>query len=126
MSGLKLTPVVQEGFTAEAVVERDRVSFRMTGTGDMAAVKPLENCLQEIHAEVVYRGLKGVDIDIKALYLLNSSCLKALVSFIYTIMTAGPRYEVRFLTDPRLSWQSRSLSVVARMAPELVTIVTES
>ncbi|MBN2196093.1 MAG: hypothetical protein JW751_24970 [Polyangiaceae bacterium] len=126
MSERGLTPIIQEGFTARADVAGERLVFKLTGTGDMAAVKPLERALHEIHAEVAHRGLRAVDIDITALYLLNSSCLKALVSFIYAIMTAGPRYDVRFLTDARLSWQTRSLSVVARMAPELVSITAKT
>lgn len=123
MSALTLDPVALEGFGIAPSLEGDRLVLRLSGTGDMTAVRHLEHILRGAHAEVGRLGLRAVDIDIKALYLLNSSCLKGLVSFVYTIQSEGPRYEVRFITDPHLSWQQRSLRVIERLAPDIVSIL---
>jgi hypothetical protein len=123
MTTLTINPVSLEGFGIDPSLDDERLVLRLSGTGDMAAVRHLERCLKDVHAEVIKLGLRTVDIDIKALYLLNSSCLKGLVSFVYMIQSEGPRYEVRFITDPHLSWQPRSLRVIERLAPDIVSIL---
>ena len=121
----KVAPVTLESFSIEPAIDQDFLKLTLRGTGDMAAVRHLDRCLQEAHQEVVALGLKGLELDITALYLLNSSCLKTLVSLVYKITTEGPHYAVRFVTDPHLSWQSRSLAVIVRMAPKVVSIAAQ-
>jgi hypothetical protein len=119
---LKITALTQEGFGIEPTLGQSRLRLKLIGTGDMAAVAPLRDCLTQVHQEVTRLGLEAVDIDIRALYLLNSSCLNALLGFFYNIQTAGPAYPVQIVTDPRLSWQKRALSALVRMAPDVVSI----
>ena len=83
---------------------------------------PLRSVLVGAREELTRLGLKGVSIDIRVLYLLNSSCLKALVSFIYQLQTQGSIQPIKFIVDPRLSWQRRALVALERMAPDLVSI----
>lgn len=119
---LQLQAFAQPGFGIEPKIVGNDLALVLTGTGDMAAVLPLRNCLADVHPEMVRLGLQRVDIDVRALYLLNSSCLKALVTLIYEAQKAKASYGIRFVVDPRLSWQRRALVALQRMAPELVTI----
>ena len=63
-----------------------------------------------------------VEFDVRALYFLNSSCLKAFISFICGLAGQGLKCKVQFVTDARLGWQRRSLTALERMSPELVSI----
>ena len=109
-------------FVATPSVNGDEVTLTLTGTGDMAAVAPLEQCLNQMHQLITARGFGGARIDISALYLLNSSCIKTLLSFLHTNMRSKRRYPVRFIVDAHLAWQARTLGVLARMAPDLVSV----
>jgi hypothetical protein len=119
---LNIMPIAEEGFGVEPSVADGYLVLRLTGTGDMAAVPPLRSVLVGAREELTRLGLKGVNIDIRVLYLLNSSCLKALVSFIYQLQTQGSIQPIKFIVDPRLSWQRRALVALERMAPDLVSI----
>jgi hypothetical protein len=114
--------VVLESFRLEASEAGDRLSLVLSGTADMAAIEPLAECLVQVRSDVRRKGLSAVEIDIRSLYLLNSSCIKAFVRFIYLIQTEGPQFPVEFLVDPNLSWQARALSALQRMAPGLVSV----
>ncbi len=123
MTAATVTPVALEGFAIDPDLKEDRLVLRLSGTGDMAAVRHLDRCLKEAHALASSQQLDAVEIDIRALYLLNSSCLKGLVSYVYQVQSGQPRYDVRFVTDQQLSWQPRSLKVIERLAPDIVSIV---
>jgi hypothetical protein len=109
-------------FCATPSVVGDEAVLTLTGTGDMAAVAPLEHCLQQAHELIALHNLSAARIDISALYLLNSSCIKTLISFIHRNMASKQRYAVRFVVDNRLAWQARTLGVLCRMAPDLVSV----
>lgn len=114
--------VVLESFQLEAMEAGNRLSLKLTGTADMAAIEPLGECLARVRSDVKKLGFVAVEVDIRSLYLLNSSCIKAFVRFIYLVQSEGPQFPVEFLVDRNLSWQARALSALQRMAPSLVNI----
>ncbi|AUX24341.1 hypothetical protein SOCEGT47_048780 [Sorangium cellulosum] len=122
MSSFKVEPVVTDSFGIEAALRDDRLVVKLTGTGDMAAAGPLGAYLKTLQGEVIGRSLRAIELDVKALYFLNSSCLKAFVSFIGGLASQGVKSKIRFITDARLGWQRRSLTALERMSPELVSI----
>ncbi|WP_437521359.1 hypothetical protein WME79_28895 [Sorangium sp. So ce726] len=122
MSSLRVEPVVTDSFGIEPALREDTLSVKLTGTGDMAAVAPLGLFLKDLHAEAARLRVSAIEFDVRALYFLNSSCLKAFISFIASLMSQGPKCKVEFLTDTRLGWQRRSLTAIERMSPELVSI----
>ncbi|WP_437319686.1 hypothetical protein [Sorangium sp. So ce385] len=122
MSSLRVEPVVTESFGIEPALAGDRLSIKLTGTGDMAAAGPLASYCSEVQHEVKRLSLTTVEFDIRALYFLNSSCLKAFIAFICGISAQGLGCEIKFLTDARLGWQRRSLAALQRMSPSLVSI----
>ncbi|WP_437669801.1 hypothetical protein [Sorangium sp. So ce131] len=122
MSSLRLEPVVRESFGIEAAQRGDALGVKLTGTGDMAAAGPLGDYLKALQPEVIRLSVSEVEFDVRALGFLNSSCLKAFISFVYGLASLGLQCRTRFLTDARLPWQRRSLSAIERMSPELVSI----
>ena len=116
------TVTAASDFRALPSVIDDEATVTLTGTGDMAAVAPLERCLAQMHELVLSRNLGAARVDISALYLLNSSCIKTLISFLHANLAGKRRYPVRFVVDERLAWQARTLAVLGRMAPGLVSV----
>ncbi|WP_437752253.1 hypothetical protein [Sorangium sp. So ce1389] len=123
MSSLRVEPVVTDSFGIEPALRDDTLGVKLTGTGDMAAVAPLDMFLKDMQSEALRLRVSAVEFDVRALYFLNSSCLKALISFISRLGTQGMKCKIQFLTDARLGWQRRSLTALERMSPELVSIV---
>ncbi|WP_437618738.1 hypothetical protein [Sorangium sp. So ce1151] len=122
MSNLRVEPVFTDSFGIEPALRDDTLSIRLSGTGDMAAAPSLGICLKALQAEVVRLSINVVEFDVRALYFLNSSCLKAFISFICGVAGQSQKCKVQFLTDARLGWQRRSLTALERMSPELVSI----
>ncbi|WP_437827042.1 hypothetical protein [Sorangium sp. So ce1153] len=123
MSSLRVEPVVTDSFGIEPALRDDTLGVKLTGTGDMAAVAPLDMFLKDIQSEATRLRVSAVEFDVRALYFLNSSCLKAFISFISRLGAQGLRCKIQFLTDARLGWQRRSLTALERMSPDLVSIV---
>lgn len=119
---LTVENVTLDSFGIEAERAGDTLCLTLTGTADMAAHDVLQNCLGVVRSDVDRLGLARVRIDIRALYLLNSSCIKALLRLVYLAQTERPAFSIEFLVDPNLSWQARALAPLKRMAPELVRV----
>jgi len=111
-----------EGFKINPSAADGTLKLRLEGSGDMAAVQPLKDSLVQVRRAMRLEGHAGLSIDLRGLYLLNSSCIKALVHFVYLLQTEGPSFPVGFVVDKNLSWQPRALAALQRMAPELVTV----
>ncbi|WP_438022514.1 hypothetical protein [Sorangium sp. So ce233] len=122
MRSLRVEPVVTESFGIEPALRDDALGVKLTGTGDMTAVAPLGLFLKDLQAEAARLRVSAVEFDVRALYFLNSSCLKAFISFICGLPGLGLRCKVQFVTDARLGWQRRSLTALERMSPDLVSI----
>src|SRR6185436_6659972 len=123
MSRFDLSPLVREGFSLTPNLDGSGIVVQFTGNGDMEAVDPLSGYLKLVHREAVELGVSSVAFDFSGLYFMNSSCFKAFVSLIDTVQRTDPRaYAVRFLTNPRIHWQRRSLEALRYLAPKVVEV----
>lgn len=122
MTESQLTAVTVDGFAVEPQVAGSVLTAVLKGTGDTAAVAPLEAFLDAAAVEVKRLALQSAVFDVRALYLLNSSCLKAFLAFVFRTTSNQPACRVRFLVDAKLGWQRRSLVALVRMAPAQVFI----
>lgn len=111
-----------DSFAIEAEEVDGTLCLSLRGTADMAAYDRLRACLDAVRADVERLHMAQVRIDIRALYLLNSSCIKLLLRLVYLAQTGLPSFSIEFLVDPHLSWQARALAPLKRMAPELVRV----
>lgn len=118
---LNLPDVCEHGLTLQPVPERPG-HVLMSGNGDTLGVRLIEGFLDQLHNEMLAQGLQQVSVELAALQFVNSSCLKAMVSWIYNVDTTGRPYKIRFLRDAKLRWQRTSLAALQRLAPEIVLI----
>ena len=96
-------------------------TIKLTGTGDAEAMPPLDRFLKLVHKDLVDDRRGAVAVDLTSLYFINSSCLKAFVSWIHKVKT-DRSYQIRLQMNPRLSWQRRSLEPLKRLAPKVVLL----
>lgn len=105
-----------------AAVDAESPQVRFAGNGDADAVPFLDQFLKKLHEELVMKRALDVRVDLGELYFMNSSCLKAFVSWIHKVNTNGRPYAIRLLMNARQQWQMRSLATLKRLAPAVVTI----
>ena len=122
MSDLGLGIIKKEGFSLEPEVFGHHLVVRFTGNGDMSVVHTLDGYLKLVHVEMQRLGLSETVVDVRELYFMNSSCIKAFVSWIYRVSTSDSPYRIRFLANTRQHWQANTLGALARMAPAVVSI----
>lgn len=109
-------------FAFVPVLEGTVPTVKLSGTGDAEAVPPLDRFLKLVHKDLVDDRRGAVAVDLRELYFINSSCLKAFVSWIHKVKTAENGYQIRLQMNPRLSWQRRSLEPLKRLAPKVVIL----
>ena len=83
--------------------------------------------LTRVHSESRRLGVTEAVVDLRDLEFMNSSCFKSFVTWITDIqeLDAAHQYKVRFVSNPKMHWQKRSLHSLRCFAVELIT-VTES
>jgi hypothetical protein len=113
-------------FTADAVLRDGTLVVTLCGNADLNVKAQLDHFLALIHAETQRLALTDVEVDVRKLEFMNSSCLKCLVGWISRIQDEPPgrQYRVAFQSSPTLFWQRRSLHALSCLASELVTVHT--
>jgi hypothetical protein len=119
---LELQAAVISGFSASPTLEGDGLRLTFAGTGDVAAVELLADYLARVHAEVQRRSATEVVCDVRELTFMNSSCFKSFVVWIDRVKNLPRPYQIRFVTEPKLQWQRRSLEALRRLATGVVTV----
>lgn len=124
MSAFDVPDVAVSGFTTKAKFAGGIVTLTMDGTADVRAIEPLATLMPQVHAAAVKAGAKEVVVDLLALEFMNSSCFKAMLSWIAQLRDVAPaeQYKIRFLSNPTMHWQRRSLHALSCFATDLVTV----
>jgi len=119
---LHITPVMQKSFRAEAVLDTNGVAVRFSGTADLTVKAHVDRFLCQVHAEACRIDTTSVSVDMSALEFINSSCLKAFVTWITTVQEmAQGRYTISFMFKPARDWQKRSVEALSRLGEDVVT-----
>ena len=119
---LELPAIEGAAFACTPHFDDGKLSVTFSGTGDVAAIELLANYLKRLHGEAERLSVSEVTCDFRKLSFMNSSCFKAFVVWIDTVKNATRIYQIRFLTDPDMHWQRRSLEALRRLATSVVTV----
>jgi hypothetical protein len=117
-----LERIKADGYTIEAIERNQRLSVALSGTFDMTAAQDLQRFLDEVRAEVFATNPRELEIDVSSVYYLGSSCIKAFVTLTASLKDALKRPHLKVLTSARLDWQDRTFAVLARLAPDMVSV----
>ena len=119
---LQLESVQGADFAFASSLAEGKLATTFSGTGDVSAIEPLDAYLKQVHAEAARLGVSEVSCDFRKLSFMNSSCFKAFVVWIDTVKNSERPYRIRFLTDPGMHWQRRSLEALRRLAMNVVSV----
>jgi hypothetical protein len=123
MSGASDLPYIEEeGLTLGPVPGAAAGRLRFAGTGEAEGAAVLDRYLAVLHQHALARELREVVLELWELEFINSSCLKAMVAWIYKVDTEGRPYKIRLLRDASLHWQRTSIATLQRLAPEVVIV----
>jgi hypothetical protein len=108
---------------AQLLQESSSLVAKLSGTADLRVTDSVEAILTRVHQKALELGIPEVQMDLRDLEFMNSSCFKSFVSWISEVsdMPQG-QYRIRFLSNPKMLWQRRSLHALSCFAAELVTI----
>jgi hypothetical protein len=116
---------VEEG-KFSAVVSHDGADIlvRLMGNADATAKPHLGMLFGNVHEHAERHAVECVQVDLRQLVFMNSSCFKDLIAWLDKVRDApdGARYRIVFLSSSALHWQRRSLHALSCFARGLVTI----
>ncbi len=119
---------VRQGAELDAQVTRreDVLNVHLAGTADLRVTDAIGSILTTVHAKALELGVHKVVVDLRALEFMNSSCFKSFVKWITDVQELpSPQYRIRFLSNPAILWQRRSLHALSCFAADLITIDAE-
>jgi hypothetical protein len=120
----EIVTVEGDRFSGVARLDGPLLNVLLEGTADYAAADDMDSLLSRAHAEAVQADVIEAVVDLRQLEFMNSTCFRSIVTWITDINElADKRYKVKFLSNPQLYWQKRSLHSIQAFAPDLVTIV---
>jgi hypothetical protein len=124
MDGIVVPAIIREAFTL-SVERRQEVCFKLTGNAEMEMLPILGPYLVQLHEHLCHEREGSVVVDMSELYFMNSSCFKAIITWISGIRKLEPSeaYKVRFVTNPKLHWQRRNLEAIREFAPSIVEVI---
>lgn len=124
----EVVSVKGDDFAANATHEGTMISVGLKGNADYAALDALDTLLTRVHAEGKRLGIKEAQIDLRQLEFMNSSCFKSFVSWITDIqeLEVDKQYKVKFLSNPKMHWQKRSLHSLRCFAVDLITVIEQA
>jgi anti-anti-sigma factor len=114
--------VSTETLRAEGAAEGERVGVRLHGSAELGSKATLDEFLGDVFA--ASHGCREVVVDLTALEYMNSSSLKSLLSWIVRVrdLPEPERYKIRFLSNPELHWQQRSLHSLVSMCGDVIEV----
>ena len=121
---MNIRPVNDQDFRALVGGEGPSLHVTLVGNADLNVKAELDRFMTAVHDEARSIGAKDVVVDLKELEFMNSSCLKSLVWWISSVneLAADRQYHITFVSSPAMYWQRRSLTALAGLASDLVSI----
>ena len=107
----------------EVLQEPSCVRLNLRGDANLDAVDAVATALEAVHTRAISGGYDRVTVDVTQLEFMNSTCFKKVLTWIGRVAAmVPPPYVIRFLSDPRIGWQKRSLHALEAFAASIVTV----
>jgi hypothetical protein len=123
-TSMELGAIRQPDFEAMARQDGTAIQLALKGDASGDALEALEKLLVLLHKEAIDRRVTEAAVDIRELEFMSSACFKCLVTWVTDIQSldSGKHYLLRFLSNPKIGWQKRSLRSLHCFAVDLVKI----
>ena len=112
--------------SAEAALAGRTIAVSLDGTADNESRTDLDGFIKTLHSEAVRLSVQLVEVDVRKLEFMNSSCFKIFVAWLAQLrdLETSSQYHVKIRSNPKLLWQRRSLAALSCFAADLVNIDT--
>lgn len=121
-SPLQPVDILGDVFSTSSNLQGERIVVRLVGCLDMQTAPFLKRFLDQLGEPAPSDGVRELEFNTEQLYLMSSSAISCLASWL-KVLKAGERVRsVKFVTNPNLGWQRRSLDPLRRLATTLVSI----
>lgn len=124
LDAVNVPPLSDGELSASASLDGGAVKVLFSGTADMRVNEMLSGFLSAVHGEALRLGVREVSISFRDLEFMNSSCFKSFVVWISEVreLPQEKQYAIRFLSQPGMLWQRRSLHALRCFAVDLISI----
>lgn len=121
---MEVVTITGNDFSATARYEGSAISALLKGNADYAALDAVETLLTRLHVEAQRLAISETVVDLRQLEFMNSSCFRNFIGWITDIqeLSAERRYKIRFLSNPKLHWQRRSIQSLRAFAVDLISV----
>jgi hypothetical protein len=121
---IELAKLTEATFSASVVHDAKDIVIRFAGNADVAAQKHLDRLFGDVHEQAGLLGISRVQVDMRELAFMNSSCIKDVIVWLEKIRQTAEdkRYLVAFLSSGAQPWQRRSLHAISHFARGIVTV----
>jgi len=105
----------------------DVLHLALAGTADATTESALNALLTRLNGECRRSAVRAAHLDLRALEFMNSSCLKAFITWIVAVdrLPAAERYHFRFIYNSAYHWQKRSLRAMIHFGGDIVSVESE-
>jgi anti-anti-sigma factor len=113
-----------DGLNATYRLEGKELVVELVGNADHRTSEQMRDLCARLHTAALAANVTAAVIDLRRLEFMNSSCFKALVTWVSDIQDLEPakRYKIRAFSNPGIPWQKRSLQSLQYFAVDLVTV----
>jgi len=124
MASLEIPEVSSARLSARSALEGEAIRVQFFGSADLEARSLLESLLTRLHSEAQRLHAAEVTIDWRSFEFMSSGCFKSFVSWLGAVQDADAdqQYRIRFLSNPSMLWQRRSLHALKCFAIDLIRI----
>ena len=111
-------------FLATTAIVDGIVTATLVGEAGIQAQGAIGAFLGELHGFAVESRAARVDVDLREVEFMNSTCLKEMVRWLNRVVgnLGAPRYAVRLVGSSAVHWQRRSLYALQCFAPDVVEV----
>jgi hypothetical protein len=113
---------------ADAIYDGQGITVSLRGNADLRAREQLDDFFSSVDREAGRLKVAEVQVDLRNLVFMNSSCFKDVISWITVVQdrSSDQHYQICFLSNPSLHWQKRSLRSLACIAEDLITVKVQA
>jgi hypothetical protein len=88
----------------------------------METAPSLERFLGSLTRALTAENIREIEFDTGGLYLMSSSSISHVASWLKRLKSLSPSSHIRFKTNPNLAWQRRTLDSIRRVAESMVSV----
>lgn len=116
--------ITEPAFTASIDQAAEEVVVKMTGIADAVAQRHFGALFTELHTMVLRLRSNRVQVDIRELSFMNSSCIKEVIVWIEKVRKGSDaeKYSILFLSSSGQPWQRRTLGAITHFAKGVVGV----